>query len=165
MAAESQETDRSTSQQVLGLVVWLIGCFAAAALGAFFPPDDWYAGLTKPTWSPPDKVFGPVWTILYTCMAVAAWLIWRQRQAVSKRLPLAVFGVQLALNATWSWLFFGLHRIDLALLNIGMLLVAVAATAILFSRASIAAGLLLVPYLAWVAFAAALNVGFWQING
>jgi len=97
--------------QTIGLIVILAVCFGAAALGGLSTSshvDNWYAALAKPSWTPPDWVFGPVWTILYVCMAVAVWLVWRQKGIASNRLPLALFAVQLLFNAAWTWLFFGL---------------------------------------------------------
>ena len=98
----------------LGLVGWLVICFAAAAAGAPFAPDDWYAQLNRPAFAPPDYLFGPVWTVLYLCMAVAAWLVWKSDRLTNTWRPLALFLTQLMLNAAWTWLFFGLHRIDWA---------------------------------------------------
>ena len=104
-------------RQVLGLVVLIAVCFAAAGIGgAVTSPqiENWYATLAKPSWNPPNWVFGPVWSALYLCMAVAAWLVWRQKGWLAARGPLALFGVQLALNTLWSCLFFGLHSPGLA---------------------------------------------------
>jgi len=97
-------------RQVLGLVVLLVLCFGASGVGGAitYPQiEGWYARLPKPTWNPPDWVFGPVWSALYLCMAIAAWLVWRQSGVAGARGPLALFGVQLALNTLWSCLFFG----------------------------------------------------------
>lgn len=140
-------------------------CFSAGAVGAQFTPGTWYAGLAKPAWTPPGWVFAPVWTILYLLMAVAAWLVtlngeWRQR-----RLPLALFSLQLAVNAAWSWLFFGLQRPDWALLNILMLWGLVSVTVVLFLNTRRVAGILLLPYWGWLTLAAALNAVIWRLNG
>ncbi|HYW80369.1 MAG TPA: TspO/MBR family protein [Thermoguttaceae bacterium] len=153
--------------QTIGLVVILAICFGAAALGSSATAshlDDWYAALAKPSWTPPAWVFGPMWTVLYVCMAVAAWLVWRQRGIVDARVPLALFLVQLAFNAVWSWLFFGLHNAGLAFVDIVLLLAAIVVTMVAFWRRSVLAASLLVPYLAWVAFAGVLNFAIWRMN-
>jgi benzodiazapine receptor len=147
-----------------GLAVSLVVCFGAGWLGSRFTPGEWYGRLVKPSWTPPDWLFAPVWSALYAMMAVAAWLVWKQEGFKKASVPLAVFVLQLVLNAAWSWLFFGLHRPDLAFAEIVLLWAAILATLILFSRRNIAAGALIAPYLAWVAFAAALNFALWQLN-
>ena len=154
-------------RQVLGLVVLSSVCFAAAGIGgAVTSPQigNWYATLAKPSWNPPNWVFGPVWSVLYFCMAVAAWLVWRQKGLAGARGPLALFGVQLALNTLWSCLFFGLHSPGLAFAEILLLWAAIAATTVTFWRRSVPAGLLFVPYLAWVTFASVLNFTIWRLN-
>ena len=143
--------------QVFGLVVLIAVCFAAAGIGgAVTSPqiENWYPTLAKPSWNPPNWIFGPVWSVLYFCMAVAAWLVWRQNGVLAARGPLALFGIQLALNTLWSCLFFGLHGPGLAFLEVILLWATIAATTAAFWRRSIAAGLLFVPYLAWVTIAA-----------
>jgi tryptophan-rich sensory protein len=134
----------------------------------------WYAGLAKPAFNPPNWIFGPVWTLLYTMMAVAAWrvhvrtdvgeLTGRIAGGPSNRTALTWWWVQLALNAAWSVIFFWLHAIGWALADIAVLLLAIAMTTYLFWRVSRLAGALLVPYLAWVGFATALNFGIWRLN-
>jgi translocator protein len=154
----------SGTKQAIGLVAFIVICFAAAAAGgtATYPRiESWYATLSKPSWTPPGWAFGPVWSLLYTCMAIAAWLVWRQTGA---RGPLLLFAVQLGLNVAWSWLFFGLKSPVLGFADIILLCVAIAATLVAFWRRSTAAGLLFVPYLAWVTFAAVLNYSIWQLN-
>lgn len=154
----------SRSKTVLGLGGWLLLCFAAASLGAVFMPGQWYAALQKPSWNPPGWVFGPVWTALYTMMAVAAWLVWKQGGFAAQRRGLTPFLVQLALNAAWTPLFFGLHRPGLALAEILLLWLAIVWTIASFWPVHrVAAGLLL-PYLAWVSFAAVLNGTLWRLN-
>jgi tryptophan-rich sensory protein len=148
----------------VGLVGWITICFAAAAAGAPFAPDDWYAQLNRPAFAPPDFVFGPVWTILYLSMAAAAWMVWTRDRLKETWRPLAAFLFQLVLNATWTWLFFGLHRIDWAMFDIVLLLAAILTTIVLFLRISRVAGLLLLPYLGWVTFATALNFEYWRLN-
>lgn len=135
--------------------------FAAAAVGATFEPGAWYAGLAKPALTPPDWVFAPVWTLLYAAMGVAAALVWHRSRA---RIALAVWGVQLALNAAWSWIFFGLHRMGAALIEIRLLWLAILLTILLFWPIRRLAALLLVPYLAWVGFATWLNWQLWRLN-
>lgn len=149
-----------------GLVLagFLVLCFGAAALGSPFIPGDWYAGLTKPAWNPPSWVFGPVWTALYTMMAVAAWLVWQRSAGGVRRLALGLFLAQLVLNAAWTPLFFGLHLLGVALAEMLLLWVAIAATIIAFHRVHRLAAWLLVPYLAWVSFAAFLNLALWRLN-
>ena len=132
----------------LALVAWLVASFAAAAMGGLFMPGEWYAALQKPSWNPPGWIFGPVWTALYTMMALAAWLVWRQGGWDKQRKPLLLFLVQLALNALWTPLFFGWHRPGLAFAEIVLLWLAIAATIALFRTVSRTAMLLLVPYLA-----------------
>jgi tryptophan-rich sensory protein len=155
------------STQWIGLVVLIAICFAAAGLGSLVTTPripDWYAGLAKPTWTPPNWIFGPVWSCLYLMMAVAAWLVWRQAGLTGAKLPLALFAIQLALNSLWSALFFGLQNPGVAALEIVLLWVAILATLIAFWKRSPWAGGLLVPYLGWVSFAAALNVAIWRLN-
>jgi translocator protein len=149
----------------LSLAGWLLLCFAAASLGGLFLPGEWYASLKKPSWNPPGWIFGPVWSALYTMMAVAAWLVWRRGGFAAQRGPLTLFLVQLALNAAWTPLFFGLHWPGAAFVEIVLLWLAIVATIAAFHRASRPATLLLVPYLAWVSFAAALNLALWRLNG
>lgn len=154
-------------QQSVGLVVCVMICFAAAGLGGLVTTPNvpnWYAQLAKPAWTPPSGVFGPVWTLLYLMMAVAAWLIWRQAGLVAARLPLGLFAVQLVLNSLWSILFFGLHSPGAAFVDIVLLWAAILATAVAFYRRSRWAGGLLVPYLLWVSFATALNFTIWRMN-
>jgi translocator protein len=148
----------------LGLGFWLAVTFAVAGLGARFLPGVWYAGLVKPALTPPAWVFGPVWTVLYGMMGTAAWLVWRQRGFTGAVVPLGLFLGQLALNALWSYVFFGLHRPGLAVLEIIALWLAILATLIAFWRSSPQAGLLLLPYILWVSFAAYLNCQFWRLN-
>ena len=148
----------------LGLMGWLSLTFAAAVFGGQFTPGPWYAQLAKPGITPPAWVFGPVWTALYAMMAVAAWLVWKQRGFAGASLALTLFIVQLALNALWSWIFFGLHNPGLALAEIQLLWLAVLATLLAFRRHHKTAGLLLLPYLIWVTFAVVLNFLIRQMN-
>ncbi len=115
-------------------------------------------------WNPPGWVFGPVWTALYAMMAVAAWMVWRRGGFGMQRFPLVLFVTQLALNALWTPLFFGLHRPDLALVDIALLWLAIVSTVATFTRVHRGAAALLVPYLAWVSFATFLNLTIWRLN-
>ena len=122
----------------------------------------WYAGLRKPRWAPPNWLFGPAWTFLYLSMAVAAWMVWNKAGLTS--LPMLVFLVQLFLNVIWSGLFFALRSPGLAFVDIVLLWCAILATIIEFLSVVPAASWLLVPYLIWVGFAAALNYSIWRLN-
>ena len=124
----------------------------------------WYPTLHKAAFNPPNWVFGPVWTALYIMMAVAAWRVWRKRDSARIRGALALYGLQLALNFAWSLIFFGAHAIGAALVDIGLLLAAVLATAAAFHRIDRPAPLLMAPYGAWVAFATLLNFAIWRLN-
>lgn len=134
----------------------------AALAGSAFQPSEWYAGLRKPPLTPPNWIFGPVWSFLYLCIALAAWLVWRTRRGATT--PLALWASQLLLNALWSLLFFGLHRPGLALLELAVLLALVVATTAAFFQVRSLAGALLVPYVVWVGFAFYLNAGIWYLN-
>jgi tryptophan-rich sensory protein len=149
-----------------GLVLWFVVCFLTAAIGASasLQAGTFYAELVRPEWAPPAAVFGPVWTMLYATMAAAAWLVWRRREVRLARIGLALFVLQLVLNALWSWLFFGWNQGALSFLDIVGLWALIVATVVFFWRIRPLAGLLLVPYLAWVTFASALNYRIWQLN-
>lgn len=147
----------------IGLAVWIALPLLAAAAGSQFQPGAWYDGLAKPSFNPPSWVFGPVWTTLYLLMGVAAWLVW-DRQRAAARGALTLFVVQLIANAAWSWLFFGEQNPGLALLDIVVLWLLILATTIAFWRLHPVAGALLLPYLAWVTFATALNFEIWRLN-
>jgi benzodiazapine receptor len=154
-------------QQAIGLIVAIILCFAAAGLGGLVTTPqipNWYADLAKPAWTPPGWIFGPVWSLLYLMMAVAAWLVWRQAGFAGAKLPLTLFAIQLVLNSLWSVLFFGLQNPGAAAVEIILLWLAILATLVVFWKRSMWAGGLLVPYLAWVSFAAVLNVAIWWMN-
>lgn len=151
-------------KNTLGLIGWLLASFAAGWLGSRWMPGEWYAALAKPAWNPPNWIFGPVWTVLYVLMAVSAWLVWRQAGFGGAGVALGLFIVQLALNGLWSYLCFGLHRLDLALVDIALMWGAILAVTILFWGVNRIAGALLVPYLAWVSFASFLNFTLWLLN-
>ena len=151
----------------LVLALFVILSFGAAGLGGLFTASSvgsWYAALRKPVWTPPSGVFGPVWSVLYLLMGVSAWLVWYRHGLRDAALPLALFVVQLILNAAWSGLFFGLQRPDLAFAEIVLLWGAILATTIAFGRATPGAGWLMLPYLLWVTFAAGLNFAIWRLN-
>ena len=150
---------------ILELAGFILACFLAAAMGAFFRPGEWYERLKKPSWRPPNRLFAPVWTVLYVMIAVSGWLVWREVGFAGAVLPLAVYALQLLLNAAWTPLFFGLHRPDFALVDIVLVWLAIVATIVLFLPIHLAAALLLIPYLAWVTFATALNFAIWRLNG
>ena len=148
----------------LALVAWLAVSFSAALVGSRFMPGEWYASLARPSWTPPRWVFAPAWSLLYTLMGISAWLVWRRVGFRGGARALGLFLLQLALNALWSYLFFGLHRPAIAFLEIVVLWAAIFATLVLFWRVSAAAGALLLPYLGWVGFAACLNLAIWRMN-
>jgi benzodiazapine receptor len=153
-------------KQFAGLVAWLIGSFIAAGIGgaASVQAGAFYAQIARPDWAPPSWVFGPVWTVLYALMGIAAWLVWRVGGFRTARSALTMFIAQLALNALWSWLFFGWQRADLAFADIVLLWALILATSIAFWKIRPLAGALLIPYLLWVSFAGALNYSIWQLN-
>lgn len=153
-------------QQWIGLAGWLALTALVAVTGSLATrrSGEFYAQLARPDWAPPAEVFGPVWTLLYTLMAIAAWLVWRTGGFAHARAALVLFLVQLAVNALWSWLFFAWQMGAAALADIALMWVLVAATIAAFWRHSRLAAALLLPYLAWISFAAALNLRLWQLN-
>ncbi|MFO1152452.1 MAG: TspO/MBR family protein [Rhodospirillales bacterium] len=149
------------------LLAFVAVCLGVSFIGAaitYSSTDTWYPGLLKPAFTPPDWVFAPVWTTLYLMMAVAAWRIWSHGGRPEVAVALACFGVQLTLNLLWTVLFFGLRSPGLALIEIVVLLAAIAVTTVAFFRVDRIAGWLFVPYLAWTLFAAALVLGIWHLN-
>ena len=148
----------------LGYFAWLLLCFAAAAGAVFVSIDGWYAALHKPAWNPPDWVFGPAWSVLYILMATAAWLVWREGGWLAQKRALGLFMVQWLLNALWTPLFFGSHLAGIAFFEIVLLWLMIALTLHAFWKVKTAAGLLLLPYLAWVTFASILNFTIWRMN-
>jgi translocator protein len=147
---------------MLSLLVFIALVAATALTGAQFQPGPWYAQLAKPSWTPPNWLFGPVWTLLYIGIAVAGWLVWRKTGRIDAALWIWI--AQLALNAMWSWLFFGLHRPDLALANIVLMLVLIAWFIVVARGVSPVASYLFIPYLLWVSYATALNFAIWRAN-
>jgi benzodiazapine receptor len=156
----------SQRNQIIGLVGWLAISFIAAGIGAAasIHASSFYVELVRPSWAPPSAVFGPVWTVLYALMGIAAWLVWRAKGFRATRIRLILFLVQLALNALWSWLFFGWHLGALAFADILLLWLLIVTTLVLFWRVRLLAGVLLIPYLLWVSFASALCYSVWQLN-
>ena len=146
----------------LQLMGFVVVTFCAPAMGAFAKPGPWYQTIERPTWNPPSWIFGPVWTLLYISMAVAAWLVWR-RQGWGR--PMVLYGTQLVLNAAWTPVFFGAHQIGGALVVILLLWFSVLLTMGAFMRVHKIAGMLLVPYFAWLSFATFLNYTLWRLNG
>lgn len=146
---------------MLEAVVIVIAVVAAAASGALFKPGPWYEGLAKPAWTPPNWAFPVVWTILYVLIAWSGWLVW---QAEGPGLAMTAWIAQLVLNAAWSWLFFGLRRMDLAMADVLALLAAILAYIALAAPVSALAAMLFVPYAVWVATAATLNLSVWRLN-
>ena len=159
-------TSRPSTNDWLSLLAWIALVATAAAIGTIASLDaaDFYSRLRRPDWAPPSSVFGPVWTLLYIAMAIAAWLVWKVRDTTLARVGLSLFVAQLALNALWSWLFFAWHRGALAFADILVLCVLVGATVVVFWRVRPMAGALLVPYFVWLLFAAALNFAVWTRN-
>ena len=152
-------------KNALAWLGWVLLSFATAVPGSVSPPGAWYETLAKPEWTPPGWVFPVVWTTLYVLMGTAAWTVWsRGAREPGTRRALALFVLQLALNAAWTPTFFGARRILPALVLICVLWLAILATTLEFRRVSATAALLLVPYLAWVSIATALNYQIWRLN-
>ena len=149
---------------IVAFLVFLAASAAVASSGIVFRPGRWYADLNHPSWRPPNALFGPVWLVLYIMIATSGWLVWREAGLAGAALPLLVFALQLVLNAAWSWLAFERRRLDLASLDMAALWLAIVANIAVFQPISATAAWLLVPYLAWVSFALALNVKLWRLN-
>ena len=153
-----------TLRNALALIGWIIISFSAAATGIIAKPGVWYAALNKPSFNPPNWIFGPVWTLLYLAMGFAAWRVWIRGGFAAQTRPLGHYIVQLGLNAAWPPIFFALHRLDLALLVILVLWIAIFLTILQFRTVDQLASWLLWPYLAWVSFATILNFSLWHLN-
>jgi benzodiazapine receptor len=167
MSQDVQLVGETREQRWLVLVFWLAVVAAVGAVGSWVTLPQipgWYTGLAKPWFTPPNAVFGPAWTTLYLMMAVAVWLVARVPSSFARTAAIALFIVQLCCNAIWSPVFFGLHAPKLGLAVIAVLLVSLAATIAVFWRISRLAALLLVPYLAWVCYATALNGAIVALN-
>ena len=156
--------DLSPLASMLSLIFFLLLVVAVASVGALFKPGIWYASLVKPTWTPPNWVFPIAWAMLYLMIAFSGWLVWRAVEFSAMNFAFIFYFSQLLLNAAWSWLFFGLHRMDLAFIDITLLWLTVVANIIAFHAIHPIASYLLVPYLAWVGYAAALNLTIWRLN-
>jgi len=155
------------SRNTVALILFVGICLAVEILSGLATRQSvstWYTTLSKPSWTPPGWLFGPVWTILYISMGVAAWLVWQKRSASVVTPALTLFFIQLALNGLWSLFFFGQRNLALGLVDIGLLWLALAATIAAFWMVRPLAGALLIPYLMWVSFATALNYTIWRLN-
>lgn len=148
----------------MSLVVFILGCAAAASPSLIFRPGMWYRELETPPWCPPDWLYGPVWLVLYVSIAVSGWFVWRQAGFDGATLALSVYVLQLLLNGLWSVAFFGVRRPDLALLEIVFLWLSIVATIALFHPIVETAAYMLIPYVIWVTFAVALNFQIWRLN-
>ena len=163
----TKRSDIGTGKDILALVLLVGICVGIGGLGGAVTASsvtEWYPTLTKPSFNPPNWIFGPVWTTLYVMMGIAAWRVWRAADRDTARGPLAVFALQLAVNLGWSIAFFGLRDPGLAVAVILALDLLVVATALMFRRIDRIAAMLLVPYLAWIAFATVLNIAIWRLN-
>lgn len=164
---ESPRPLRSFSIRLWALLATVILCLGTGAIGSLLTAAsvrNWYPTLRKPSWTPPDWLFAPVWTLLFLLMAVSAWMVWSRVGFRAARISLCLFLVQLVLNVGWSGFFFALQRPDIALIEILLLWAAIAATLVSFGRVSRLSAALLVPYLLWVSYAAALNGAIWWLN-
>jgi benzodiazapine receptor len=151
----------------LSLLPFAFVCFAAGLTGSMFTRKSvqtWYPQLQRPSWNPPNWIFGPVWGFLYLMMAISSWLVWRQAGWHGARLPLLLFGIQLLLNVAWSAVFFGMRAIGAAYGEILLLWTIAIATAVAFYSVSLLAAWLLIPCIAWIGFASYLNFRIWQMN-
>ena len=161
----SEAEDAQAQHDRRALYAFLLGTLAVGAAASLFTEPNiagWYSTLAKPGFNPPNWVFAPVWTALYALMAVAAWRAWRIVGLQS--VALTLWFLQLTLNFAWSLIFFAQHDIDIALADIVVLWIALLATTASFLRADRTAGLLMLPYLAWVAFATVLTIAIWRLN-
>jgi len=154
-------------KSILPLLISILIVFSFGFIGSLFTTSsitNWYAFINKPLFSPPNWIFGPVWTLLYILMGVSAFLIWQKRDNLKTKPALIFYGIQLILNALWSIIFFGMHNPGLALLEIVILWLFILITLIKFYKINKTAGLLFIPYLAWVSFASILNYAIWMLN-
>lgn len=149
---------------IAGFAGFVLLIVAVAGFGAMFKPGIWYESLAKPDWTPPNWLFPVAWALLYLMIATAGWMVWHKAGFSAAGFAFFLYFTQLMLNAFWSWLFFGLHRMDLAMFDITLLWLTVLANIIAFYLVRPGAALLLVPYLLWLTYAAALNYTVWQMN-
>ncbi len=161
---------RNSGPNLPALALFLVLALGAGALGAVFSPGfsasaaHWYSGLAKPGWLPPQKWFAPIWTALYVMMAIAAWIVWRERYHRGRTAAITAFCIQLVLNALWAPVFFGMKNIDASLFDIVALWLTLGWTIREFSRVAPSAAVILVPYFMWITFAAAINLAIWKLN-
>lgn len=153
-----------TMDSVLSLGAFIGALILVGSGGALFQPGDWYEGLRKPSWTPPNWLFGPAWTVLYIMIAVAGWRVYETYGLSGAQAAFGVYGLQLILNWVWSGLFFGLRRMDWAFYELVAMWLAILANIVVFWSLDQTAALLLVPYLAWVSFAGCLNLAIWRLN-
>jgi len=149
------------------LLMWLGLCFAVAGVGGSWTASEipgWYRSLTRPSIAPPSWLFGPVWTLLYALMAIAAWQVSQTAPSALRTWAIGLFLVQLALNLAWSFIFFRQHAIGAALSEVIVLWAAIGATTLVFGRVAPSAACLMAPYWAWVSFATVLNAAYWRLN-
>ena len=152
------------TQSYLALFGFIAANTLVACSGAVFRPGQWYEDLSKPSWRPPNWLFGPVWMVLYGMIAFSGWLVWRQEGFGGASVALTIYAVQLILNALWSAIFFGMRRLGLAFFEMVGLWLAILANIVVFYPLNSGAALLLVPYLLWVSFAMLLNFAMWRRN-
>jgi benzodiazapine receptor len=161
---------RNSRPNLPALALFLALTLSAGVIGALFSPAfsapaaHWYAALVKPGWVPPQNWFPPVWIVLYVLMAIAAWIIWRERYHRGRTVAITAYVIQLLINTLWAPVFFGLKNIDAGLFCIVALWLAVAWTMREFARVKSAAALILLPYSLWVTFVAAINLAVWKLN-
>ena len=155
------------SSNIVKLVISLIITVGLGSLGGIFTISEipnWYAGLQKPSFNPPNWLFGPVWTLLYILMGISVYLIWKQPVSTERNTGLILFVIQFVLNFCWSIIFFKQHQLGWALVEIIVMWVFILLTIIWFGKMSSTASWLLVPYISWVSFAALLNAAIWKLN-
>jgi benzodiazapine receptor len=149
------------------LVLALLITVGIGSLGGLFTYPEiasWYAGLQKPSFQPPNWLFGPVWTMLYILMGVSLYLIWKQPESELRNKALTVFAIQFTLNFCWSLIFFNQHQIGWALIEIIAMWICILLTIVQFGKLSTLSAWLLVPYISWVSFATILNAAIWKLN-
>ena len=159
---------RNKNFQFLPFIICIIIPLAIGAIGGFFTMESvktWYTTLNKPSFNPPNGVFGPVWSTLYVLMGISSYLVWKERKSFTGyHWAVGLYFLQLLLNLMWSFLFFNQHQIGFALVEIIILLITIIATAIVFYRVNKAAGLLFIPYILWVSFASYLTYSIFMLN-
>ncbi len=155
------------NSNIIKLVISLIITVGLGSLGGIFTISEipnWYAGLQKPSFNPPNWLFGPVWTLLYILMGISVYLIWKQPVSTERNIGLMLFALQFVLNFCWSIIFFKQHQLGWALVEIIVMWIFILLTIIWFGKMSSVASWLLVPYISWVSFAAILNAAIWKLN-